>query len=134
MIGYTRTLMSAGATVLVLAAGVGSALAQGTTEWRFFTYFPVNDKPAQLTGQFAEDVTKATGGKLKITVFAAGRTALQGARRGHAPWRAIRCRWVTSPWASRPATCPSSTSLSLPFLCTTYEQFDKALPAVACGR
>ena len=51
---------------------VGTAFAQAPAEWRFFTYFPPNDKPAQLNKAFAEEVTRATGGRLKITVFAAG--------------------------------------------------------------
>src|SRR5436190_21768539 len=73
MTGFTRTLLKVAAAVLASAlAGSGPALGQAPTEWRFFTYFPVNDKPAQLNRAFAEDVTKATGGRPKITVFAAG--------------------------------------------------------------
>ena len=56
------------ALVLALAAG-GAQSAE--VEWRYFMYFPVNDKPAQLTRAFAEDVGNATNGRLKITVFAA---------------------------------------------------------------
>ena len=66
-----RTILSA----VVLAAATlaaGQGLAQAPIEWRFFTYFPVNDKPAQANRAFAEDVLKATDGRLNITVFAAG--------------------------------------------------------------
>ena len=129
MIGYTRTLMSAGATVLVLAAGLGSALAQGTTEWRFFTYFPVNDKPAQLNRAFVEDVAKATGGRLKITVFAAGELPYKAPDVVRAvSTNQVQMGDVAVGFAA--GDLPELNVLSLPFLCTTYEQFDKALPAV----
>ena len=66
-----RTLIPVG---LACAAALIStdAPAQAPVEWRFFTYFPVNDKPTQLNRAFAEDVGKATNGRLKITVLAAG--------------------------------------------------------------
>jgi len=119
----------AGAAAVALALATGAAAAQAT-EWRYFTYFPVNDKPAQLTRAFAEDVTKATGGKLKITVFAAGEL----------PYKApdvlkvvstnqVQMGDVALGFASGDA--PDLNVLQLPFLCTSYDQFDRALPAVA---
>jgi TRAP-type transport system periplasmic protein len=113
-------------TAVLLAAPVR---AQGTTEWRFFTYFPVNDKPAQLNRAFAEDVAKATNGRLKITVFAAGEL----------PYKAPDVMRVVSTdqvqmgdvavgFAS--GDVPELNVLSLPFLCTTYDEFAKAIPSV----
>lgn len=108
----------------------GPAVAQAPTEWRYFTYFPPNDKPAQLTKAFADDVTKATGGKLKLTVFAAGEL----------PYKApdvvrvvstnqVQMGDVAVGFAS--GDMPDLNVLALPFLCTSYDQFDRALPAVA---
>lgn len=114
----------------VAAVLFGTAVqAQGTTEWRFFTYFPVNDKPAQLNRAFAEDVAKATNGRLKITVFAAGEL----------PYKAPDVMRVVSgdqvqmgdvAVGFAAGDVPELNVLSLPFLCTTYDEFAKAIPSV----
>lgn len=123
-----RRLLSA----VMLAAttiAAGPSLAQTPIEWRFFTYFPVNDKPAQANRAFAEDVLKATDGKLNITVFAAGEL----------PYRApdvvkavatnqIEMGDVAVGFAA--GDVPELNVLSLPFLCTSYDQFDRALATV----
>jgi TRAP-type C4-dicarboxylate transport system substrate-binding protein len=41
-------------------------------EWKLFTFFGVNDMPSNLHRTFAEDLTKATNGRLKVTVYAGG--------------------------------------------------------------
>src|SRR5438046_810674 len=113
---------------LTLAA-LGPALAQAPIEWRFFTYFPVNDKPAQLNRAFAEDVTKATNGRLKITVFAAGELpykapdVVRAVASDQVQMGDVAVGFVSG-------DVPDLNVLSLPFLCTTYDQFDKAIPAV----
>jgi TRAP-type C4-dicarboxylate transport system substrate-binding protein len=108
----------------------GGAMAQSPIEWKFFTYFPVNDKPAQLNRAFAEDVGKATGGKLKITVFAAGEM----------PFKAPDVLRIVSTDQVQmgdvalgfvAGDVPDLNVLQLPFLCTSYDQFERALPAVA---
>jgi TRAP-type C4-dicarboxylate transport system substrate-binding protein len=113
---------------LALAAS-GTAMGQAATEWRFFTYFPVNDKPAQLNRAFAEDVGKATNGRLKITVFAAGELPYKAPDVVRAvSTNQVQIGDVAVGFAS--GDVPDLNVLSLPFLCTTYEQFDKAIPAV----
>ncbi|MCW5690259.1 MAG: hypothetical protein KIT76_17080, partial [Pseudolabrys sp.] len=62
-----RALIAAGALLVPLSAPSMAADA----EWKLYTYFGAKDKPTMLHRAFAEDVTKATGGRLKITVFAA---------------------------------------------------------------
>ncbi|MCK6452308.1 MAG: TRAP transporter substrate-binding protein DctP [Alphaproteobacteria bacterium] len=124
-----RTRVMATVAGLMLAFAAGTAAAQGTTEWRFFTYFPPNDKPAQLNRAFAEDVTKATNGKLKITVFAAGELpykapdVVKAVATGQ-----VQMGDVAVGFAS--GDVPELNVLGLPFLCTSYDQFDKALPMV----
>src|SRR4051812_19150741 len=127
---YKSSGCVAGALGMILAIATAAAWAQGTTDWKFFTYFPVSDKPAQLNRAFAEDVGKATGGRLKITVLAAGEL----------PYKApdvvkavgsdqVQMGDVAVGFAS--GDVPELNVLSLPFLCTTYDQFDKAIPAVS---
>src|SRR6059058_1127185 len=130
MTGFTRTLLKVAAAVLASAlAGSGPALGQAPTEWRFFTYFPVNDKPAQLNRAFAEDVGKATNGRLKITVLAAGELPYKAPDVVRAVGSdQVQMGDVAVGFAS--GDVPQLNVLSLPFLCTTYDQFAKAIPAV----
>ena len=123
-----RTLALTSAFALAFAAGLAGA--QAPTEWRYFTYFPPNDKPAQLTKQFAEDVTKSTGGKLKITVYAAGELPYKAPDVVKAvASNQVQMGDVAVGFAS--GDLPDLNVLALPFLCTSYDQFDRALPAVA---
>ncbi len=115
--------------VLAVALTTGSAFGQAT-EWKFFTYFPPNDKPAQLNRAFAEDVAKATDGKLKITVLAAGELPYKAADVVKVvATNQVQVGDVAVGFAA--GDVPELNVLGLPFLCTSYEQFDKAIPAVA---
>lgn len=126
--GWKFTLTRGLALVVVLVTG--AAAAQSPIEWKFFTYFPPNDKPAQLNRAFAEDVTKATGGKLKITVFAAGEMPYKAADVLKAvATDQVQMGDVAVGFAA--GDVPDLNVLGLPFLCTSYEQFDRALPNVA---
>lgn len=124
-----RTLIPVG---LACAAALIStnAPAQAPVEWRFFTYFPVNDKPTQLNRAFAEDVGKATNGRLKITVLAAGELpfkapdVLRIVSTNQVQMGDVALGFVAG-------DVPALNVLQLPFLCTSYDQFDRVLPAVS---
>jgi TRAP-type C4-dicarboxylate transport system substrate-binding protein len=124
-----RNVVLVGSCALTALAAT-PALAQQAIQWQFFTYFAPNDKPAQMNRAFAEDVQKATNGRLKITVLAGGEL----------PYKApdvvkavatdqVQMGDVAIGFAS--GDVPELNVLQLPFLCTSYAQFDKALPAVA---
>ena len=116
--------------LVVLTFMAGTATAQATVEWRYFTYFLPNDKPTQLTRAFAEDLSKATGGKLKLTVFAAGELPYKAADVVRAVSNnQVQMGDVALGFAS--GDVPDLNVLQLPFLCTSYDQFDRALPTVA---
>jgi TRAP-type C4-dicarboxylate transport system substrate-binding protein len=116
-----------GACALGLLAG-GARSAE--VEWRYFTYFPVNDKPAQLTRAFADDVEKATNGRLKIKVFAAGELPYKAPDVVKAvATNQVHMGDVAVGFAS--GDLPELNVLSLPFLCTSYNQFDKAIAAIS---
>jgi TRAP-type C4-dicarboxylate transport system substrate-binding protein len=124
-----KTVIALGIAGLALWIELNGASAQGITEWRFFTYFPPNDKPAQLNRVFAEDVAKATGGKLKITVFAAGELPYKAPDVVKAvATNQVQMGDVAVGFAA--GDVPELNVLSLPFLCTSYEQFERVLPAV----
>jgi TRAP-type transport system periplasmic protein len=125
-IRYGLAALAAGTALL---AG-GAVQAQAPIEWRFYTYFPGGDKPVALNRQFAEDVGKATGGRLKITVLAAGEL----------PYKAPDALKVVSTNQVQMADAavgflagdvPEVNVLGMPFLCSSYDQFDRAVPAVA---
>jgi len=125
--GFAFRLVRGTALVLSMAAGV--AAAQAPVEWRFFTYFPPNDKPAQLNKAFAEEVGVATGGKLKITVYAAGELPYKAADVVKAvATNQVQMGDVAVGFAA--GDVPELNVLALPFLCTSYEHFERALPAV----
>ncbi|MDB5874471.1 MAG: TRAP-type C4-dicarboxylate transport system, substrate-binding protein [Ramlibacter sp.] len=120
----------AGALVAAGAALASNAWAQTPVEWRFFTYFPVNDKPSQTSRAFAEDVLKATGGKLKITVMAAGELPYK------APdvLRAVATNQVQMGDVAvgfLAGDVPALNVMQLPFLCSSYAQFEQAMPPIA---
>lgn len=123
------TILRAALLSCALTAGVAAAQV---TEWKFFTYFPPNDKPAQLNRAFAEDVTKATGGKLKITVLAGGELPYKAADVVKAvAGNQVQMGDVAVGFAA--GDVPDLNVLGLPFLCTSYDEFDRALPAVAAA-
>ena len=121
--------MRASATISIIFAALSTPAFAQTTEWKFFTYFPPNDKPAALNRDFAADVGRATNGRLKITVFAAGELPYKAPDVVKAvATNQVQMGDVAVGFASGDA--PDLNVLSLPFMCTSYEQFDKALAVV----
>jgi TRAP-type C4-dicarboxylate transport system substrate-binding protein len=57
-------------TAAALAASLCTAAAQAQTKWDLPAAYPVTNFHTENLNQFAADVDKATGGKLKITVHA----------------------------------------------------------------
>lgn len=129
MSGRLARLIAAGATTF-LAIGVHAASAQ-TVEWKYYTYFAPNDKPTQLHKAFAEDVNKATGGKLKINVFASGEL----------PYKASDVLRVVAgnqveigdvALGFVAGDVPELNAYSMPFACTSMDKFyDNAVPAMS---
>lgn len=120
-----RALVAASAVFIMT-----QPLAAADADWKFYTYFGAKDKPTTLHREFAEDVTKATGGRLKITVFASGEL----------PYKAsdvlrvvagnqIQIGDVALGFVA--GDVPELNALSMPFSCTSVDKFfDKAVPAV----
>ncbi len=57
-------------TALIAAFALGSALVGAQTKWDLASAYPASNFHSENLVQFAADVDKATGGKLKITVHA----------------------------------------------------------------
>lgn len=126
----TRRAALGAAALAAIALGTTQARAQAPIEWRFFTYFPVNDKPAQTNRAFAEDVLKATNGRLKITVYSAGELPYKAPDVVKAvATNQVQMGDVAVGFAA--GDVPELNVFSLPFLCTSYDGFHAALGAAA---
>lgn len=119
-----------GAVALIATFAGAPAVAQ-TTEWKFYTYFANNDKPTQLHRAFAEDVAKATGGKLKITVFSSGELpykasdVLRTVASNQVEIGDVALGFVAG-------DVPELNAFAMPFACTSIDKFyDAAIPAVS---
>jgi|GEM_PF-1217321 len=115
--------------VLMCVAALEPALAQVPIEWKYYTFNQTNDNITKTNRAFAEDVAKATGGRLKITVFAAGELPY----RPQDVLRALsgdQIQMGDVAFGLSAGDVPELDVMSLPFLCNTYETFDKAVPAV----
>ena len=65
-----RRLFSLSATMAGLSLALAAGVAQAQTKWDLPAAYPANNFHTENLTQFANDVDKATGGKLKITVHA----------------------------------------------------------------
>lgn len=123
-----RLGIMAAIAVIVLTLQSGRASSQ-PIEWKFFTYFAVNDLPTNLHRSFAEDLTKATGGRLKVSVYAGGELPYKFSD----VLRLVSTNQVQMGDLAvglNSGELPGMNVFDLPFLCTSYETFFKALDAV----
>jgi TRAP-type C4-dicarboxylate transport system substrate-binding protein len=114
---------------MALAVSWVGALEAGTIKWRYFTYVSPNDFHAKMNKAWAEDVTKASNGKLEITHFAAGELPYKSADVVKAvATNQIEMGQVGAGLIAGDA--PELDVFSMPFICTTYPQFDAAVKAM----
>lgn len=114
------------ACAAVMLALVGRADA--ATKWSFFTPFTTNDKPTQLYRAFAKDVAAATKGDLVIQVYSAGEMPYKNSD----VLKALATNQVQiADLALGPVAgdVPELTVFNLPFLCTSTDEFYKAIDA-----
>lgn len=118
---------------LVMSSALLGAHSAGAADfdWKFYTYFAANDKPTELHKAFADDVLKASKGRLKITVFSSGELPYKSAD----VLRAVATDQVQLgdvALGSVAGDVPELNAFSMPFACTSMDKFyDAAAPAVA---
>ncbi len=118
-------LLALSASIFVMAGAASAA----EFEWRFFTYVSPSDFHAKMNKAFAEDITKATGGRLEITHFAAGELPYKsGDVLKAVATNQIQMGQVGAGLAAGDA--PEIDVFSVPFLCTSYAGFAKAVDAI----
>lgn len=99
-------------------------------EWKLYTFFGVNDMPTNFHRKFAEDLTKATNGRLKITVLA-------GAELPYKMPDVLRATATDqvqigdiSP-GGHLGEMPGMNVFDLPFLCTSLPAFARGVEVAA---
>ena len=128
--GITGSIAPAQAPIRSTLAPLTAPSMAADADWKLYTYFGAKDKPTLLHRAFAEDVTKATGGRLKITVLAASEL----------PYKASDVLRITAGNQVQmgdvalgfvAGDVPELNALSMPFSCTSIDKFyDKAVPAI----
>lgn len=122
---YYRKAVAAALGTAVLLAGLPALAAD--TQWTYYTYFGANDKPTQLHRAFAEDVLKASNGRLKIDVFASGELPYKSSDVLKAVATA-QIQMGDAAIGSVAGDVPELNALSMPFSCTSIDKFyDKAV-------
>ena len=118
-----RLLSQALITTLFALGGIASAQAQ--TKWDLPAAYPANNFHTENLVQFANDVEKASGGKLKITVHANASLF----KAPEMPSKVVKHKLVKSYWLTFkmngnflvPMACPSwQTATTNPSNCTKY--------------
>lgn len=118
-----------GCAAIVLALSSSAALG-ADHEWKFFTYFGGNDLPTNMHRAFAEDLTKASNGRLKVTVFSGGELPYKFSD----VLRLVSTNQVQMGDVAvglNAGELPGLNVFDLPFLCTSFDGFYKAAAAVS---
>ncbi len=122
-----RILAYCAASALFAVVTAAGASAQ-EFNWKMYTFFGSNDLPAKPARGFAEDVTKASGGRLKITVFTAGELPYKF----NEVLRAVATDQVQIGelgMGLNAGELPGLNPFDLPFICTSIPQWQKAVAA-----
>ena len=120
--------------VAALAVALGALTAAPASyaaeyNWRFFTYVAPTDFHAKMNKAFAEDISKASGGRLEIAHFGAGELPYKAGDVIKAvATNQVQMGQVGAGLAAGDA--PEIDVFSLPFLCTNYAGFETATKAM----
>ncbi len=113
------------AATLLLGLSVTASQAADTINWRFFSYVSPSDFHAVMNKALAEDITKATNGRLTITHYGAGELPYKaGDILKAVATNQIQMGQVGAGLVAGDA--PELDVFSVPFLCTSFKEFAKA--------
>lgn len=115
-------------TVFALVPATGASAAEAI-QWRFFSYVSVADFHSHMNKAMAEDITKATGGRLVITHYGAGELPYKSGDVIKAvASNQIQMGQVGAGLVAGDA--PELDVFSLPFLCTNFKEFAAAIAVI----
>jgi TRAP-type C4-dicarboxylate transport system substrate-binding protein len=113
------------ASILCLGLAGPQAAHAAEVEWKFFTHFNPNDLTTKVDRAFAQDVEKATNGRLKITVYSAADLPYKF----NDTLRLIATNQVQMGSVTiglNVGELPGLNVFDLPFLCTSFDDFYRA--------
>lgn len=114
---------------LLLAFTMESAVAAETIQWRFFSYVSPSDFHSHMNKALAEDITKATGGRLIITHYGAGELPYKAGD----VIKAVAANQIQMGQVGAglvAGDAPELDVFSVPFLCTDFKGFAAAVNAI----
>lgn len=125
-----KLLMVIVALGFVLNMGIGSNALAKEAEWKFFTYFPANDRVVKAYGDMLKEINSSTAGKLKVDLFAAGELPYKPVD-GVKIVATNKVQMGDGAVGFQAGDVPDFNVYGMPFLCTTFEGFFKTLDPVA---
>lgn len=129
MISNARVRNGICAAIAAIGLSLASAARSADFEWKFFTYFGGNDVATNMHRAFADDVTKATNGRLKLTVYSGGELPYKFSD----VLRVVSTNQVQMGDLAvglNVGELPGLNVFDLPFLCTSFDSFYKATGVV----
>ncbi|MCH5276929.1 MAG: TRAP transporter substrate-binding protein DctP [Desulfovibrionaceae bacterium] len=116
-------------TAVMVMGGAVVAQAADTIQWRFFSYVSPSDFHAVMNKALAEDITKATNGRLTITHYGAGELPYKAGD----ILKAVASNQIQMGQVGAGLVAgdvPELDVFSVPFLCTSFEEFARAVEKI----
>jgi TRAP-type C4-dicarboxylate transport system substrate-binding protein len=113
------------ASILCFGVFVPPTALGAEVEWKYFTFFNPNDLTTKVDRAFAQDIEKATNGRLKITVY----TAADLPYKFNDTLRLLATNQIQMGSVTiglNVGELPGLNVFDLPFLCTSFEDYYRA--------
>lgn len=117
-------------SVVALVIGMGPSALAKEVEWKFFTYFPANDRVVKAYGEMVKDINTAAANKLKLSLYAAGELPYKPVD-GVKIVATNKVQMSDGAVGFQAGDIPEFNVYGMPFLCTTFEGLFKTLDLVA---
>jgi TRAP-type C4-dicarboxylate transport system substrate-binding protein len=98
-------------------------------EWKFFTYFPSNDRVVHAYREMIEDINKSSAGALKISLYSAGELPYK-ATDGVKITATDKVQMADAAVGFVAGDVPAFNVYGMPFLCTTFEEFFSSVKSI----
>lgn len=114
---------------LALTFGLQTVVSAKTTEWKFFTYLPSNDRVVKAYRDMVADIGAATDNQLKLNLYAAGELPYKPVD-GIKIVATDKVQMADGAVGFQAGDVPEFNVFGMPFLCTTFDGFFKAIGSI----
>jgi TRAP-type C4-dicarboxylate transport system substrate-binding protein len=125
-----RFLIAIIVSIFALAIGIGPNALAKEADWKFFTYFPANDRVVKSYNEMVADINTSAAKKLKLNLYAAGELPYKPVD-GIKIVATDKVQMADGAVGFQAGDVPEFNVYGMPFLCTTFEGFFKTLNLVA---